>query len=224
MIYIMSDIHGGWNEYRDILEQIQFSDSDHLYMLGDAIDRGPDGIEVLLDIMARKNVTMLLGNHEKMMLDALRNPDEGRLTRLWWNNGAAPTKKAFDELDKEKQEAILDFLSELPTELVIQFGEQAYRLVHAAPTYLYETCNYKGWDEQTFYVWYRVDLRDKLREDEVLIFGHTPTFRFDYDLPVHIWHGENRIGIDCGCGHGTGCRLGCLRLDDMKEVYTEVVL
>ena len=45
MIYIMSDIHGGWNEYRDILEQIQFSDSDHLYMLGDAIDRGPDGIE-----------------------------------------------------------------------------------------------------------------------------------------------------------------------------------
>ena len=224
MIDIMSDIHGGWNEYRDILEQIQFSDSDHLYMLGDAIDRGPDGIEVLLDIMARKNVTMLLGNHEKMMLDALRNPNEGRLTRLWWNNGAAPTKKAFDELDKEKQEAILDFLSELPTELVIQFGEQAYRLVHAARIYLYETCNYKGWDEQAFYVWYRVDLRDKLQEDEVLIFGHTPTFRFDYDPPVHIWHGENRIGIDCGCGHGTGCRLGCLRLDDMKEFYTEVVL
>ena len=137
MIYIMSDIHGGWNEYRDILEQIQFNDSDHLYMLGDAIDRGPDGIEVLLDIMARKNVTMLLGNHEKMMLDTLRSPDDDRLTRLWWNNGAAPTKKAFDELDKEKQEAILDFLSELPTELVIQFGEQAYRLVHAAPAYLY---------------------------------------------------------------------------------------
>ena len=60
--------------------------------------------------------------------------------------------------------------------------------------------------------------------DLLVIFGHTPTFRFDYDLPVHIWHGENRIGIDCGCGHGTGCQLGCLRLDDMKEFYTEVVL
>ena len=112
MIYIMSDLHGGWNEYRDILEQIQFSDSDHLYMLGDAIDRDPNGIEVLLDIMTRKNVTLLLGNHEKMMLDALHKPDAGRLTRLWWNNGAAPTKKAFDELGEEKQEAILDFLSE----------------------------------------------------------------------------------------------------------------
>ena len=82
MIYIMSDIHGGWNEYRDILEQIQFSDNDHLYMLGDAIDRGPDGIEVLLDIMARKNVTMLLGNHEKMMLDALRKRDAEALGLL----------------------------------------------------------------------------------------------------------------------------------------------
>ena len=112
MTYIMSDLHGSWNEYRDMLEQIQFSDSDHLYMLGDAIDRDPNGIEVLLDIMTRKNVTLLLGNHEKMMLDALRSPDAGGLTRLWWNNGAAPTKKVFDELGEEKQEAILDFLSE----------------------------------------------------------------------------------------------------------------
>ena len=62
------------------------------------------------------------------------------------------------------------------------------------------------------------------REDEVLIFGHTPTVRFDYDLPVHIWHGTNRIVIDCGCGHGTGCRLGCLCLNDMKEFYTEEAL
>lgn len=108
--------------------------------------------------------------------------------------------------------------------LVIQFGEQTYRLVHATPAYLYETCNYKDWDEQTFFVWYRVDHRDKLREDEVLVFGYTPTFRFDYELPVHIRHGQNRIGIDCGCGHGTGCRLGCLHLDDMAEFYTEVVL
>jgi len=224
MIYIMSDIHGGWTEYLNILEQIHFSDDDHLYILGDAIDRGPDGIEVLLDIMARKNVTMLLGNHEKMMLDVLRDPDNIWLTRLWQSNGAASTKRAFDELDLEKQEAILDFLSVLPTELVIKLNEQTYRLTHAAPAYLYETCNYRDYDEQTFCVWYRIDRRDRLREDETLIFGHTPTFRFDYELPVHIWHGKNRIGLDCGCGHGVGCRLSCLRLDDMTEFYTEVAL
>ena len=124
-------------------------------------------------------------------------------------------EESLRQTGQRKQEAILDFLSELPTVLVIQFGEQAYRLVHAAPIYLYETCNYKDWDEQTFFVWYRVDRRDKLREDKVLVFGHTPTFRFDYELPVHTRHGQNRIGIDCGCGHGTGCRLVCLRLRQM---------
>ena len=30
-----------------------------------------------------------------------------------------------------------------------------------------------------------------------------------------------RIGIDCGCAWGTDGRLGCLRLDDMQEFYSE---
>lgn len=41
MIYVMSDIHGCGNMYHEMLRKIQFCDSDHLYILGDAIDRGP---------------------------------------------------------------------------------------------------------------------------------------------------------------------------------------
>ena len=67
----MSDIHGCGNMYHEMLRKIQFCDSDHLYILGDAIDRGPDGISILEDILRRKNVTMLLGNYEHMMLDAI---------------------------------------------------------------------------------------------------------------------------------------------------------
>lgn len=39
-----------------------------LYVLGDVIDRFPDGIEILQELMAMPNVKMLLGNHEYMML------------------------------------------------------------------------------------------------------------------------------------------------------------
>lgn len=46
MIYVMSDIHGHQEAFDDILSQIQLSDHDHLYILGDVIDRGPDGIEL----------------------------------------------------------------------------------------------------------------------------------------------------------------------------------
>lgn len=37
--------------------------------------------------------------------------------------------------------------------------------------------------------------------------------------PMSIWHGDGRIGIDCGACFAGG-RLGCLRLDDLKEFYT----
>ena len=35
-----------------------------------------------------------------------------------------------------------------------------------------------------------------------------------------IWKGDNAIGIDCGSGYEYG-RLSCLRLDDMKEFYSD---
>ena len=37
---------------------------------------------------------------------------------------------------------------------------------------------------------------------------------------MRIYHGNRMIGIDCGCAYKNG-RLACLRLDDMKEFYSE---
>lgn len=71
MIYVMSDIHGCDARYRDILKQIKLKAEDHLYILGDVIDRGPNGLGILRDIMKKDNTTLLLGNHEHMMLEAL---------------------------------------------------------------------------------------------------------------------------------------------------------
>ena len=45
MIYAMSDIHGCFDKYRAMLSEIQFKSTDTLYVLGDVIDRGPDGVK-----------------------------------------------------------------------------------------------------------------------------------------------------------------------------------
>lgn len=66
----MSDIHGEYDRYMAMLDLIQFSEQDTLYILGDVIDRKPGGIEILQDIMRRPNVHMIIGNHEQMMLDS----------------------------------------------------------------------------------------------------------------------------------------------------------
>ena len=68
MIYCVSDIHGELDKFERLLDMIQLSDSDRLYILGDVIDRGAMGVDILQRIMAAPNMTMLLGNHEQMCL------------------------------------------------------------------------------------------------------------------------------------------------------------
>ena len=40
MTYVMSDLHGHYQKYLQMLDMIHFSDNDDLYMLGDVVDRG----------------------------------------------------------------------------------------------------------------------------------------------------------------------------------------
>ena len=61
--YVCSDIHGQYDLYKTMLNEINFTSEDHFYILGDMIDRGEDGIRVLQDVASRPNVTCLLGNH-----------------------------------------------------------------------------------------------------------------------------------------------------------------
>ena len=49
MIYVCSDIHGHYSCYAALLECIGLRPDDTLYILGDVIDRGPDGVKILQD-------------------------------------------------------------------------------------------------------------------------------------------------------------------------------
>ena len=71
MIYVMSDIHGNRRRFDSIMRQIDLQPDDTLYVIGDVIDRHPDGISILLELMAMPNVVMILGNHEYMMLETV---------------------------------------------------------------------------------------------------------------------------------------------------------
>ena len=64
MIYVMSDIHGQKRRFDSVMKQINLQPDDTLYILGDVIDRNPDGIKILRQIMAMPNAKMLLGKVE----------------------------------------------------------------------------------------------------------------------------------------------------------------
>ena len=69
MIYVMADIHGHYDKYIKMLEQIQFSDNDTLYVLGDVIDRSSDGIKQVPEIMNAPNMVLILSNQKKYFLN-----------------------------------------------------------------------------------------------------------------------------------------------------------
>lgn len=46
MIYVMSDIHGCYEEYMKLIKKINPTGDDTIYILGDILDKGPYPIEV----------------------------------------------------------------------------------------------------------------------------------------------------------------------------------
>ena len=71
----MSDIHGNKERFESVMAQISLQPEDILYVLGDVVDRYPDGLRILRKLMAMPNVRMLLGNHEYMSASCLRSVD-----------------------------------------------------------------------------------------------------------------------------------------------------
>lgn len=68
MIYAMSDIHGQYEQFLTLLEQIGIRKEDTLYILGDVVDRGPEPMKILKYMMAHSNIIPIIGNHEVMAL------------------------------------------------------------------------------------------------------------------------------------------------------------
>ena len=226
MIYVISDLHGNREKFDSILSQIALTDNDTLYILGDIVDRGPDPIGILRQVMKMKNVKMLLGNHEHMMLQAYFSqciPDEKeRLVARWNRNGCDTTIKGLDELTEEERQEIFEFVNNLPLNFDIEVGGKNYLLVHGFPAELYEKIGPRllpGCDLRTYAVWERMKKEDVMPEGKTVIFGHTSTSHYQEGEIARIWYGDRKIGIDCGGGYGDGGRISCLCLDDMKEYY-----
>ena len=228
MIYVISDLHGyPFEKFLKILEKAEFSDDDTLYVLGDVVDRGEDGVKYLLWLMQKKNAVLLRGNHEKMMLECpflfdrfnleyLLNPTrQQRIALAVWNaNGAKPTINGLQGVEYERKQKILEFVKQTPLYLEITVGGKKYILVHSG---LKDFRPDKPLDEysQNDLLWERPDLTDRYFEDKTVIFGHTPTWYYGDENEGKILVTDTWIDIDVGAGGGYTPIL--LRLDDMEQ-------
>ena len=58
MTYVTADLHGySIDKFKELLALAGFSESDRLIVLGDVIDRGPDGIKLLMCLTPSQSVS-----------------------------------------------------------------------------------------------------------------------------------------------------------------------
>lgn len=218
--YVMSDIHGCYDMFIEMLEKINFKDEDELYILGDIIDRGDKPIDILNYIINHKNITLLKGNHEVLMCSYLL---DGDLT-LWMLNGGSTTySQILANQDVNYIDKVCDYFKRCPTIVVVD----KFILVHGG-VYFPENYNELSIDEfikhqdEENCLWQRSHIgNEKQFKDYTIICGHTPVQVIeDNQKDIKIVHKLGHKYIDCGCYYElNGGKLSCLRLDDLAEYY-----
>lgn len=232
MIYVTSDLHGyPLDKFKALLEKAGFSGDDFLFVLGDVIDRGTDGVKLLRWMMLQPNVELILGNHEAMMLsnsflfDEITEESIDRLTgsemnsyMTWISNGGQATLDELKMLRSSQVKYILEYIQEAPLYEEITVGDRDFILVHSglgAFVYTKPISEYSATD----LLWTRPSLTKRYFENKTVVFGHTPTASYGPEYKGRAVKTETWINIDTGSAMGLSPML--LRLDDMKEFYAD---
>ena len=230
MQYVCSDLHGfSIDKFKLMLDKVGFNDSDFLWILGDVIDRGPDGIKILKWLMAQPNAQLILGNHEAMLLacdfifEEITEDSIAKLTgtkfniyATWVSNSGQPTLNALSAMRNSEIKYILEYLREAPLYETVTVNERDFILTHSGLGSFKKDKKLSEYSSVDL-LWNRPNLNRDYFDDVTVILGHTPT----------VYYGENYKGkavktktwIDIDVGAGLGLNPMLLRLDDLREFY-----
>ena len=120
-VLVVGDVHGDLERLFGALKPYP-PDRWRTIFLGDLVDGGPFGVGALRYARDRPNSAVLLGNHEVMMLGALRDRAErGPELRSWLGAGGQP----HDLEELAGDEALQDWLRRRPALLMLDDGTLA---------------------------------------------------------------------------------------------------
>ncbi len=219
MTYVISDLHGAYEEFILMLKKINFTDNDLLYINGDIIDRENGSIKIIDYILDKKNIIWIKGNHEELLEYSFENEEYN----LWFCNGGYSTYTDLYNKPENYVKSLLQKIKNLPLYKI----HNNFIITHAGvlPSYDTEFLDVEAFleeqDNHTL-LWDRSSINDDIGfYDYKFIFGHTPTISISNGTTNKILYKNNKIYIDCGISTSTIGKLGCLCLETMEEFYID---
>jgi Icc-related predicted phosphoesterase len=200
---VVGDIHGCYDELTQLLEKVDFGESDRVVAVGDLITKGPKNREVLELFMSDARFSTVIGNHDL----ALRRKWNGEKIKL------KPSQKATHKELKQEKEVYVSFLNRLPftidldTHLVVHAGLRPNVELYSQTTDDMTRLRTLGKDLESREgtPWY-----DVYSGEKVVLFGHWPA--------PEPRRGKKAIGLDTGCVYGHNLTAYIIETDEFVSV------
>lgn len=204
----IGDVHGHYDGLMHLLEKVAPTSEDHMYFVGDLIDRGPESAKVVSYVYQQRH-PCVLGNHEQLLLNAFsKERESGHALHGWLYCGGQATLASY----KNNLELLTEHLQWFQT-LPLYIDLTDVWLVHAGvdPTLdiSEQTAEEYCWIREAFHSDPTPYFADKL-----IITGHTITFTFPDIPPGQIVEGPGWLDIDTGAYHPKSGWLTGLDIDN----------
>ena len=227
--WVIPDIHGCYNTLTALFnDHIKPSPEDHLYFLGDYIDRGLESkavIDLIMDMQEKyENVVALKGNHEDYLLKAYWHDQDRKsilgirtksyLQKEWEKQGGIATLQSFGvKWPSDLPETYMNWLANLP-----YYHElEKFILVHAGLNFGIDN----PFEDTQAMLWTRdFEIVPEKIQFKTIIHGHVPV---KLEFIDRLIRSENQSFIDLDNGiympnrDGYG-NLVALELTSMKYV------
>jgi serine/threonine protein phosphatase 1 len=187
----IGDIHGCLKLFEGLLEQMQFSKNDELFLLGDYVDRGEDSKGVIDKILELRHkgfkINCLMGNHEQLLLNNYYNYD----TETHYPDAAC--LRSFGVRHTWNiPEKYITFFQSLPLYMVTE----KYILVHAGLNFDAQDPLADAYSLIWIRYWYENIDKDWLN-GRIILHGHTPQTKQDTEIMLKHLKRRPVLNLDC---------------------------
>jgi serine/threonine protein phosphatase 1 len=189
--FIIGDIHGCYDELRDLLDKAALNSDDQIISIGDLVDRGLDSASVVEFFRDTPNADSIMGNHERKHVRWLDDQVEPAASQII-------TRKQIGE---DIYPEVIGYMSDLPhymdlpdALLVHGFYEPGVPLEDQRETVIVGTLSGEDYLRKRFsWPWY-----ERYDGEKPLIMGHR-----DYTDKMQVLNYKDRVwGIDTRCVYG----------------------